>query len=101
MTSKRMSVAPGAVATLVLLGAMTADLSAQPAGPVVAWGTGTSGQLMVPQGVNFKAISGDFTNSAGIREDGTIQMWGDFWGGFGTPVPSGRFTAIEIGRAHV
>lgn len=71
---------------------------AQPAGPLVGWGTNTSGQLNFPSGEFFKAVSGDFSNTAAIREDGTIGMWGDFWGGLGTPPPTGRFTMLDGGR---
>lgn len=72
--------------------------------PVAAWGQpgvavtwGGMGSNPFPN-VLFRDIAGaDSSNIAGIRDDGTILQWGDFWGGTSAMVPSGRFTQIDGG----
>lgn len=60
----------------------------------VAWGS--LGPNPYPH-VLFRDIACDSDNVAGIRDDGTILQWGDFWGGLGTPIPSGEFREIDGG----
>ena len=81
------------------LGTVAPDTS--PSGEIECWGANYYVNTNTPAGSDFTAVSAGFKHACGLRENGTIECWGDIdqdWGQ--TNAPAGRFTAVSIGSAH-
>ncbi|MFA6575460.1 MAG: HYR domain-containing protein [Nocardioides sp.] len=81
----------------------TTAYAAAPAGTVVAWGQGGSGQVTVPPSLDgdVVAVAGGGMHSLALRTDGTVAAWGNNSYVQAT-VPAGLadVTAIAAGGAH-
>jgi hypothetical protein len=71
---------------------------AHPSGSIVAWGSNTFGQLTVPPGDDFVAISAGSSCALALRSDGTLAAWADVYrvGNIWVP-PGNNYVAIAGG----
>ena len=71
-----------------------------PVGEIVAWGGNGFGQLNVPAGENFVAVSAGIAHGLALRSNGSLAAWGLNSHGQ-TTVPAGNdFIAIDAGGFH-
>lgn len=82
-----------------LLAAVPVDAAG---GPVVGWGSDSSGQCDVPApNADFVAIAAGWRHSLGLKADGSIVAWGDnSFGQCNVPVPNPGFVAVGAGYDH-
>jgi alpha-tubulin suppressor-like RCC1 family protein len=67
-------------------------------GSVLCWGDGRAGQIMVPAGARFAALTTGGNYGCGLRADGSVLCWG----AAPPAMPAGtvKFTSISAGASH-
>ncbi|MGA2172104.1 MAG: dockerin type I domain-containing protein [Sedimentisphaerales bacterium] len=68
----------------------------------VAWGDNSYGQCSVPEpNTGFRAVSGGYEHSLGLKQDGSIVAWGDnSYSQCNVPSPNTDFVAVSAGYYH-
>jgi alpha-tubulin suppressor-like RCC1 family protein len=69
-------------------------------GVALCWGNNEHGQLDVPDGERFIALTAGAYFSCGLRDDGRVRCWGDNGAGQASAPTNDLFLAVSAGYAH-